>query len=206
VNNDPNRAVTARTVLSSRRNAMIGGLAAAACWFTGAVGAPLPPSFSSGRHQFTAISPQRMLPSALIFSLAGGSVDLAAFIGCPLLLNFWAAWCAACKSELPALDILSERAGHGGAEVIAVSVDRGSRDQVGRFIQSLAIRKLPIYLDPNGYVAHPDPERTGAPFALYGMPIIYLIARSGRIIGYMPGAADWTSPEADALISFLHNT
>jgi thiol-disulfide isomerase/thioredoxin len=150
VNNDPNRAVTARTVLSSRRNAMIGGLAAAACWFTGAVGAPLPPSFSSGGHQFTAISPQRMLPSALIFSLAGGSVDLAAFIGCPLLLNFWAAWCAACKSELPALDILSERAGHGGAEVIAVSVDRGSRDQVGRFIQSLAIRKLPIYLDPNG--------------------------------------------------------
>lgn len=105
-----------------------------------------------------------------------------------------------------ALDTLSERPGHGGAEVIAVSVDRGSRDQVGRFIQSLAIRKLPIYLDPNGYVAHPDPERTGAPFALYGMPITYLIARSGRIIGYMPGAADWTSPEADALISFLHNT
>ena len=132
-------------------------------------------------------------------------MDLTTFIGRLLLLNFWAAWCAS-KSELPALDTLSERPGHGGAEVIAVSVDRVSRDQVGRFIQSLAIRKLPIYLDPNGYVAHPDPERTGAPFALYGMPITYLIARSGRIIGYMPGAADWTSPEADALISFLHNT
>lgn len=95
---------------------MIGGLAAAATRFTGAVAAPLPPSFSSGRHQFTVISPQNMLPSIRIFSLAGGSVDLAAFVGRPLLLNFWAAWCAACKSELPLLDKLSERAGHGGAK------------------------------------------------------------------------------------------
>ena len=195
MNNDPNQAVTARTVLSSRRNAMIGGLAAAASWFTGAVGAPLPPSFSSGRPALGSdIQSRRRV---------GGPDHVHRR---PLLLNFWAAWCAACKSELPALDTLSERPGHGGAEVIAVSVDRVSRDQVGRFIQSLAIRKLPIYLDPNGYVAHPDPERTGAPFALYGMPITYLIARSGRIIGYVPGAADWTSPEADALISLLYNT
>lgn len=147
-----------------------------------------------------------MLPSIRIFSLAGGSVDLRTFIGRPLLLNFWASWCAACKSELPVLDRLSARAGHGGIQVVAVSEDRANRGEVARFIQSINIRNLAIYLDPNGYVAHPNPDRTGAPFALYGMPISYLIGRSGRIVGYMPGTADWTSPEADALISFLHNT
>jgi hypothetical protein len=35
------------------------------------------------------------------------------------------------------------------------------------------------------------------------MPITYVISRSGRIIGYVPGAADRATPEADALMSFL---
>src|SRR6202011_352792 len=108
--------------------------------------------------------PPRMLPSIRLFSLAGGSVDLAGFRGQPILLNFWAAWCAACRIELPILEKLSERTRNSGLNVIAVSEDRGSRDQVSRFIQSLAIRNLPVYLDPNGYVAHPDPEGSGAPF------------------------------------------
>ena len=120
-----------------------------------------------------------------------------------MLLNFWASWCAACRTELPLLDKLSERT-RGSISVIAVSEDRESRDHVGRFIQSLAIRNLAVFLDPNGYVAQPNTDRTGAPFALYGMPITYLIASSGLVVGYMPGAADWTSPEAQALIAFLH--
>jgi hypothetical protein len=39
-----------------------------------------------------------------------------------------------------------------------------------------------------------------APFVLYGMPTTYLIASSGWVVGYMPGAADWSSPAANDLI------
>lgn len=145
-----------------------------------------------------------MLPSARLFHLDGGSLDLASFRGRPLLLNFWATWCAACRIELPALDKLRES--RKGLNIIAVSEDHGTREQVSRFVQSLGIRKLPIYLDPNGYVAHSDTDnRTGAPFSLYGMPITYLIASSGRVLGYMPGAADWTEPSAAALIDYLES-
>jgi thiol-disulfide isomerase/thioredoxin len=192
--------------LPSRRSAVLGGLAAAVSSFASAGAATVPPAFLSGRHQFTLLSPQRMLQSIRLFSLAGGTFDLAAFRGQPMLLNFWATWCAACRTELPLLDKLSERTRNIGLKIIAVSEDRGSRDQVSRFIQSLAIRNLTVCLDPNGYVAHPDPDRTGAPFALYGMPITFLIAGSGRIVGYMPGAADWTEPAADALIAYLRTT
>ncbi|MEH2569820.1 thiol-disulfide isomerase/thioredoxin [Bradyrhizobium sp. AZCC 2289] len=192
-----------RPGLPSRRGALIGGLAAAAVWFDPAAAATSPPAFSSGRYQFTLLAPQRMLPSIRLFRLAGGSFDLAALRGRPILLNFWASWCAACRVELPVLDRLSQKTTNRDLRVIAVWEDRGSRDQVSRFIQSLAIPNLAVCLDPNGYVAHTDPDRTGAPFALYGMPITYLIARSGGIVGYMPGAADWTEPAAEALIAYL---
>jgi thiol-disulfide isomerase/thioredoxin len=204
VNDNPGSETAAGAGFVSRRIVMVGGIGAAVSCFSGAIAEPLFPSFSSGRHQFTEVTPQNILPSIRMFSLTGGSVNLAEFIGRPLILNFWAAWCAACKTELPILDRISARTGQSGARVIAVSEDRGTRDEVGRFVQSLNIRHLAIYLDPNGYLAHPTPETTGAPFALYGMPITYLIARSGRIVGYTLGAADWTSSEADALIALLH--
>ena len=197
----------ARTVLglASRRGAVTGGLAAALSWLVPAGAKTLPPVFTSGRHQFTLVSPQQMLPSIRLFSLAGGTFDLASLRGEPILLNFWASWCPACRIELPMLDRLSGHARKMRLNVLAVSEDRGSRDQVSLFVQSLGIRNLPVYLDPHGYVGHTDPDRTKAPFALYGMPITYLIASSGWIVGYMPGAADWTEPAAKVLVEYLRN-
>jgi thiol-disulfide isomerase/thioredoxin len=189
--------------LTSRRSAITGGLAAALSWLAPAGAETLPPVFTSGKHQFTLVSPQRMLPSIRLFSLA--TFDLANLRGEPILLNFWASWCPACRIELPVLDKLSERARKLRLNVVAVSEDRAGRDQVSRFVQSLGIRNLPIYLDPHGYVGHTDPDRTKAPFALYGMPITYLIASSGRIVGYMPGAADWAEPAAGVLVEYLRN-
>ena len=190
---------------ASRRAVIAGGLAAA---FVGipAAAETLPPVFRSGHHQFTLVSPRRMLPSIRLFSLAGGTLDLASLRGKPVLLNFWASWCAACRTELPMLDRLSARADRLGLNVVAVSEDRGSRDQVSRFVRSLGIRSLPIYLDPHGHVGHTDPDRTAAQFALYGMPVTYLVASTGWIVGYVPGAVDWTEPSAAGLIEYLRNS
>jgi hypothetical protein len=78
---------------------------------------------------------------------------------------------------------------------------------VEHFIRALELGTLPIYLDPNGYVAHSGSDNSkSAPFALYGMPITYLIASSGMIMGYMPGAADWSSEAANGLIEYLRRT
>lgn len=178
-------------------------MAVSSLWGSGTVADPAsPPTFTSGRYQFTLRRPQPLLPSVHLFHLDGGSLDLASFRGRPLLLNFWATWCPTRRIELQVLHRLGER--RKGLNIVAVSEDRGTREQVGRFVQSLRIRNLPIYLDPNGYVAHADADnRTGAPFALYGMPISYLVTSSGQVLGYMPGAADWTEPSANVLIDHL---
>jgi hypothetical protein len=73
-------------------------------------------------------------------------------------------------------------------------------------VKALKLQTLPIYLDPSGYLAYSDSANSmNAPFALYGMPTTYLIASSGWVVGYMPGAADWSSPAANDLIEYLHN-
>ena len=38
------------------------------------------------------------------------------------------------------------------------------------------------------------------------MPITYFISSSGLIVGYLPGAADWSSAEANDFIEYLRNT
>jgi thiol-disulfide isomerase/thioredoxin len=195
----------------SRRDIVLSGLIGTVTLLaTDAVAAPQTldiPTFESGKYQFTIIRPQQLLPSIRLFRLEGGTIDLLSLRGKPVLLNFWASWCAACRTELPILERQYRSAWLGNLHVAAVSEDRGSRETVERFVKTLELRTLPIYLDPNGYVAYSDSaNERKAPFALYGMPITYLIASSGTIVGYMPGAADWSSAAANSLIEYLRNT
>ncbi len=194
-----------------QRRRFIVGLAAALAHFSTAARSNAQdlaiPAFRSGRFQFTILRPMVSVPSIRLFRLDGKTIDLSSLQGRPVLLNFWASWCEACRTEMPILDKLRENRRYADVQIVAVSEDRVDRAVVDRFVRKYRIQSLPIYLDPNGYVAFSDPENPRkAPFALYGMPITYAIAASGWIVGYMPGAADWTSPDAQRLIDFLRRS
>lgn len=164
-----------------------------------------PPPFISGRFQFTMIRPRRSVPSLRLFGIDGRSIDLASLRGKPILLNFWASWCPACRMELPMLDRMLQRQGRHGLQIIAVSEDRADRQVVERFTREIGITHLPVYQDPSGYVAYSNAENPhNAPFALYGMPMTYAIAASGWVVGYIAGAADWTTADGQRFISFLY--
>lgn len=54
----------------------------------------------------------------------GGTLSMADYRGRPLVVNFWATWCAPCVRELPALQRFArEHAAHGW-QVIALAVDQ----------------------------------------------------------------------------------
>lgn len=165
------------------------------------------PRFESANHQFTIVRPERELPSIRLFRLEGGTIDLSSLRGKPILLNFWATWCAACRIELPILERQYREVWRDSLHAIAVSEDRGSREAIERYLKALDIRTLPVFLDPHGFAAYSDSDNNRrAPFALYGMPITYLISSAGLVVGYMPGAADWSSAGANDLIEFLRRT
>lgn len=164
-----------------------------------------PPRFETARRQYTLLRPARPLPPLRAKGLDGRVAEIGVRDGEVTLVNFWATWCPACVNELPSLERLHRS--NRGVRVIAISVDRdGGPERVQRYLKKLNIRHLPVYLDPDGAIAYADRDNERkAPFALYGMPISYVIDRAGRIAGYFPGEADWMSPAAHNLLDYYRS-
>lgn len=54
----------------------------------------------------------------------GGRLAMADYRGRPLVINFWATWCAPCIRELPALQRFQREHASRGWQVIALAVDQ----------------------------------------------------------------------------------
>ena len=62
----------------------------------------------------------------------GGELSVSAFRGHPVLLNFWATWCAPCVTEMPLLDRFQRDKASRGWQVLGLAVD--SPTPVRRFL------------------------------------------------------------------------
>lgn len=84
--------------------------------------------------------------------LDGGRVQLDGFRGQPVIINFWASWCAPCRTEMP--DLISAWREHSddGLQVLAVNLaDQERRKDVTRFVAELGM-PFPVLLDARGKV------------------------------------------------------
>jgi thiol-disulfide isomerase/thioredoxin len=64
----------------------------------------------------------------------GGELVMADLRGRPLVLNFWATWCAPCVKEMPELDRFHRTHSAGGWQVVGLAIDRveAVREFLGR--------------------------------------------------------------------------
>jgi thiol-disulfide isomerase/thioredoxin len=185
-----------------RRTVLAGMMGAAASLaLPGRAKAGGPPPFATVRHQFTEVRGARPVPAVPIPRLGKGTLDLTSLRGKVVLVNFWATWCPACRTELPILDRLA-RGGRADLAVVAITTDR-DRSLVAPFVRKLNLRHLAIGFDPGGLVARAGAsDGVDTPFALYGMPISFLLGVTGQVEGYITGEADWTSQEASRLFDY----
>ncbi|HET7208084.1 MAG TPA: TlpA disulfide reductase family protein [Terriglobales bacterium] len=74
-------------------------------------------------------------------SLDGRQIKLSDLRGKPVLLNFWATWCAPCRIEMPWLVGLDQRYRAQGLRVVGVSLDSsGAATDVAKFAQERGVQ------------------------------------------------------------------
>ncbi len=125
-------------------------------------------------------------PEFVRSDLGGKPVDLKAFHGKVVLLNFWATWCGPCQVELPRFSQWQRQYGPSGLQVIAVSMDDAA-PPVRAVVQKLHL-DIPVVMGD---------DKLGTLYGgVLGLPITFLIARDGVIVQRREGAADLPAMEA----------
>jgi thiol-disulfide isomerase/thioredoxin len=116
------------------------------------------------------------LPEIELRDLATGEPRrIAEWSGQPLLLNFWATWCAPCRNEMPLLEQLhQERAGQGPA-VVGIAIDH--EEPVRTFVGETGV-SYPIL------VGQEDAMSVAEAFgpAFVGLPLTVIAAPGGEIL------------------------
>lgn len=86
-----------------------------------------------------AAAQQKPLPNLALNRIDGEKWNLADNRGSVVLLNFWATWCAPCRSEIPVLVSLSDKYKAAGLKVVGVSVDSENVALINKFIEDFKI-------------------------------------------------------------------
>ena len=74
-----------------------------------------------------------LLPDITLADRNGKPTKLSSFGGRPLMVNFWATWCAPCRREIPLLNKIREQRKGQNAEIVGVAVD--FKEDVLKFVQ-----------------------------------------------------------------------
>ena len=117
----------------------------------------------------------------------GPRISLASLRGTPVVLNFWASWCAPCKKEMPAFERVHQRVGD---DVAFLGVNgNDSRRLALRLIEETGVSYPSVY----------DPDDTlYRRYKLVGRPVTVLIGADGEVVASRAGELD-----EDELIALL---
>jgi len=117
----------------------------------------------------------RAAPDFVLRQLDGDPLRLSDLQGKPLIVNFWATWCASCRAEIPDLIQLYEDQESNGLVLIGVNL-RENEAAVRSFVADFGIT-YPVLFDRDGDVA--ATWRIGGPNQ--GIPSTYFIDRRGVV-------------------------
>jgi thiol-disulfide isomerase/thioredoxin len=125
------------------------------------------------------ISPSALY-AASFHDQEGRTVSLGRFSGHPLVLNFWATWCAPCREEMPALSRVSVRT---ASRVQFIGLAEDDPQKVRAFARELAVA-YPLW--NGGDEVMELSRRLGNRMAV--LPFTAIVDGSGRVVAQKVGA------------------
>lgn len=107
-------------------------------------------------------------PTTILPNLDGNEVELGKFFGRPVLVNYFASWCAPCRVEAPALALLSQR-----IKVVGIAYKDHHADTI-KFLQEYGNPFSTVLVDKNGMMA--------ISWGVYGVPETFILDKDGKIL------------------------
>jgi len=127
---------------------------------------------------------ENKLPKMSLKMLNGKSTDVSSFLeDGPILINFWATWCAPCIKEMKYLDKFNKKYAESGFQVVSINTDTPrSLSKVKSFVKSRGY-SFEILMDPKSEFI----RKAGGKV----LPFLLLVNTDGTIfkrhMGYSPG-------------------
>ena len=124
-------------------------------------------------------------PAITLTDLSGNALNPSRYKGQVVLINFWAAWCAPCRAEIPQFMRLQDQYRSRGFQAVGISLD-DSESALRDFCRESKVN-YPIVMG-NQKIA----EAFGG---VLGLPTTFLIGRDGLIHAKYEGATDFPKLE-----------
>ena len=140
-----------------------------------------------------------VLPDLTLPDLDERPRALSEWSGQPVLLNFWATWCAPCRREIPLLVGLQQAQSEDGIQVVGIGLD--NPDDMRRFLTMTPVNYPMLYGEDKGSVYA---EALGDAFI--GLPFSAVAGPGGDILMLHSGELtaielERITQELDALLS-----
>ena len=134
-------------------------------------------------------------PVTAFTTFDGEPMDLSAYAGDVVVLNFWATWCGPCRAEMPTLDALQQAMGDEGMEVVTMAFGRHSPVSMELFWREAGVESLPLHRDETTEMARG--------LGVKGLPHTVVLDAEGRVVAELIGEADWASDDMKAVLAAL---
>jgi thiol-disulfide isomerase/thioredoxin len=157
-----------------------------------AILAPRRPALAAAAESAVPADALAALAARPMDDLQGQAHRLSDWKGRPMVVNFWATWCAPCVKEMPELQAQQER--HPKIQFVGIGVD--SADNIRKFLAKVPVSYPLLVMGPGAI----DLLRSlGNPAA--GLPFTLVFDAEGRINRKILGAIkfDDLAPALDAL-------
>jgi thiol-disulfide isomerase/thioredoxin len=153
----------------------------------------LAPSIRAQGRGMTAVPAVSPAPTLRLLDADGKPIDLLAYRGKVVLVNFWATWCPPCRKEFPSLGRVRKLFKPAEFEVLAVNVGEDP-DTVFSFAGT---PEFPVLFDRD--------SKAMAGWSVKGLPTTLLIDRQGRLAFRAAGGREFDDPNIVATIRQLLN-
>ena len=182
-----------KTAKLSRRWFLSAGFAAWASCYAGDMMSPL----ASVRARVLFVSTGQKITEAPpmtqpVTDKDGISFTLNSLRGRPLLINFWASWCAPCIAEMPSLQMAAEQLHRDGIDVLLISVDRGGVNKALPVLRANGVTTPRLGFDPKAALLRE--------MGVTGLPTSFLLSADQQRCAMYVGPHEWHEDQIQAEI------